>query len=784
MVPQAPSPEESTYIIEVAVPCPLPGPLSYLHTSPLSRGMRVEVPFQKRSMVGLVLRATPQAESAPATYVLRPIRQVLDTTPILSESLLTLAEWMSRYYLHPIGEVCKVMLPGAQSSVTRSKVTLTAKGKKALEKGEAGTESWAGFFAKKNLYSQTVLRKKLLAVGSSLESLLENKWARVEKIAQIRGTIRGPVMSPQIKTETHRPVVSTIPTEGSAPQASSSAKPLLHEEQNQAVESIFAASQCADAPQPIWLLHGITGSGKTEVYLQLIEKMLNANPECQALILVPEISLTPQMISVFTARFGEKIAVVHSGLPTTARWQTLEGVRQGLFRVLIGPRSAVFAGFSALSLLIVDEEHDSSYKQGSQLLYQARDVAVMRGKLENIPVVLASATPSLESFHNAQTGKYHLLSLRYRANQLAIPHITVIEKAVEPNAFLQKRTETLRGEEPVALLAPEITLALTETLARNEQAILIVNRRGYAHYLYDVTERTSVQCPNCHVSVTLHKTQQRLRCHHCEYSATLRQVTQERGNHQLVAIGFGSQKVEEQLLAQFPEARIARLDSDVATTPDLLHGVLERFRNREIDFLVGTQMLAKGHDFPHVTLTVILELDQLLHLPDFRSGERTFQLMVQAAGRSGRGEKPGRVLIQTLRPEHPILQSAAQQDYLAFAETELEFRRIYRYPPFAKQAFIEYTSLDIGGLVAYMDQVGAWIEARWATQFAPIPSLKILGPVTPGVDKLCNRYRRTVLISAASAREVHAVAEFLLAHGPPVPKAIRMKVDIDPQNLL
>ncbi len=791
MVPEALLSQESSYIVEVAVPCPLPGALSYLHTEAIPLGLRVEVPFQKRAMVGVVLRCTPYGEYPPPAYVLRPLLRVLDESPILSEPLLALADWVSRYYMHPIGEVCKAMLPGAQTAVTRTQVVLTAKGTKALGLASVETELWAGFFTKKSSYSQVTLRKKLLAVGTSLENLLDKKWVRLEKTARIKSTPRRPVKSGG-RAEGEAAGAGAGGGAGQkgeaqsleAPQREKRSKPQLHGEQSLAVDEIFAGTQSADTPQPTWLLHGVTGSGKTEVYLHLIEKMLRADGEKQALVLVPEISLTPQMISVFTARFGTQIAVVHSGLLPSARWKVLEAVRQGQYRVLIGPRSAVFAGFAALGLVIVDEEHDGSYKQGSQLLYQARDVAVLRGKLENIPVVLASATPSLESFYNAKIGKYRLLSLTQRANQLALPQITIVEKALESNSFMQNRTETLRGNDPVALLAPEITLALEETLARNEQAILIVNRRGYAHYLYDVTERAGVQCPNCHVSVTLHKNQQRLRCHHCDYATTLRHVTQSRPGHQLVAIGFGSQKVEEQLQAEFPQARIARLDSDVATTPEVLHGILEQFRNREIDFLVGTQMLAKGHDFPQVTLTVILELDQLLHLPDFRTGERTFQLMVQAAGRSGRGEQPGRVLIQTLRPDHPLLQTAAQQDYLAFAEQELQFRRIYRYPPFAKLAFIEYTSLDLSLLVAYSTQLATWIDNSWEAQFAALPTLKILGPVTPGIDKLCNRYRRTLLIRAESSRDIHAVAEFLLTQAPRLPKAIRMKVDIDPQSLL
>ena len=558
--------------------------------------------------------------------------------------------------------------------------------------------------------------------------------------------------------------------------------PELTPTQAAAVEAITTRGLLAPHPQKPFLLMGVTGSGKTEVYLRLIERCLAEGPDTQALVMVPEIALTPQMTRVFESRFPGLVAVVHSAMLDSSRWDQLGRVRSGEARILIGPRSAVFAGFRKLRLVMVDEEHDSSYKQGTGLTYNGRDVAVMRGRLEQATVVLGSATPSLETFHNASSGRYEMVELPERVSGKPLPEIV----AIQCNPAWKKGTVVAReasGSAPLELDS-RVVEALRENLRAGNQSIVLVNRRGYAYYLYSLNQRTAVQCPNCSISLTVHGKTSRLRCHYCDYGTTVAAVMKKSPEDTFVTVGYGSERAEEALQAILPEARIMRLDSDTVSDRELLPATLAKFRNREVDILVGTQILAKGHDFPSVTLVVIIEVDQTLSLPDFRAGERTFQLIVQAAGRAGRAGLPGRVMIQSARFSHPVVQLALAQDFKTFAARELEFRKAYGYPPFSRMISVELSSEEQRKVDQAAGKIDAWIDTASRGNPELFGRVKVLGPATPPLETVRGRHRRTVLLVSWNPESVRELLTGLVGATEDLANDVRVRVDVDPQSLM
>lgn len=552
--------------------------------------------------------------------------------------------------------------------------------------------------------------------------------------------------------------------------------PELNAEQSKALQEIKTFDK-----SKIFLLHGVTGSGKTRVYISTIVEMLQRfGTTAQALVLVPEIALTPQITQIFEDGFPGKIAVVHSALSDKKRWKELLKIRDGKASILIGARSAIFASFRNLKLIIVDEEHDQSYKQHSGLTYNARDLAVVRTKKERITCILGSATPSVESYWNTELGKYRLLELKSRALDANMPKVDVIS-----NNSKMAREKIDSHDLENSFLTPLAIQALQDNLEQKKQAILLVNRRGYAYYLFNEETKTPIECPRCSISLTVHKKKTLLICHYCAYQTTFENILAQFPSANFTTIGVGSQKAEAFLKQTFPHARIARLDSDVLTSRKNLFSILTDFKNGDIDILIGTQILAKGHDFPNVTLTIICELDQMLDLPDFRAGERTFQLLVQSGGRAGRStDSQGKVLIQSSRSQSRILTHALEHDYKSFIREEIELRKNYAYPPFQHLIRIEITSVFQETLNLFCADISSWQKSFIIRHPDLVDKTRILGPLIPPIEKINKRYRRALLLSSKNSETVHQVAYEFLKAFPLRSRDIRIQIDVDPQSLL
>ena len=514
-----------------------------------------------------------------------------------------------------------------------------------------------------------------------------------------------------------------------------------------------------------YLLHGVTGSGKTLVYIQAVSRALEAGKG--AIILVPEISLTPQTVRRFMAHFGNRVAVLHSALSEGERYDAWREVREGNRPIVIGARSAVFAPVKNLGVIVVDEEHDSSYKQADPSpRYNARDVAVMRGKMEGIPVVLGSATPSLESYYNATTDKFRLVSLPERVDARPLPEVTLVDMKKEGGGLF---SQPLREK-------------MTDRLQKRERVILLQNRRGYAPFVQCTDCGVALECPNCQVTLTYHATGRRMLCHYCAQNVSAPSQCASCGGTNLQLFGVGTQRVEETLNAQFPEARVLRMDVDTTRQKGAHDRILEAFRRGDADILLGTQMVAKGLDFPGVTLVGVISADTSIHLPDFRAGERTFQLLTQVSGRAGRGEIPGEVVVQTYLPDGEAVQCAQEHDFLRFAQIELASRSSVGYPPFGRMALFLFRGPD-ETLVARA--AGFCAEAMRA---AALPEVDVMGPVQAPLARIRGNYRWQVLLKAPSPRKLNTLAhEALTQFGDKRGgrrTGVALDVDVDPASLL
>ena len=778
---------QSTFEIDVAVPTPVHATYTYLHREALPPGTRVLVPFGRRAMVGVALSNRNQLDSKEKrSFALKEVQEVIDRTPVYSKTMLELAVWIHTYYMHPLGEVLRAMLPASSSKVVRSDWTISDLGTAAAAADPDLAKALKSLFGKKTSITAATWKKKI-TVSAELCETARN----LEKLSFITNS--------KSSSQKARRVSDQDESESSS-LANAQLSPPLTKTQQLSVDTITELGLNETSSKPFLLL-GVTGSGKTEVYLNLISAALkkstsaanlNELGEAQTIVLVPEISLTPQMTRVFEKRFPGKVAVVHSAMTDSERWEQLERIRYGTAAILIGPRSAIFGPCKNLKLIIVDEEHDGSYKQTSGLNYHGRDVAVVRGKLENATVVLGSATPSMETYSNALAGKYNLLELPERVTGRPLSGENAFKKGVlmrsAANAASQvshvsTSEKSLDGQKDLPI-SQEVITALIENLARQQQSIVLVNRRGYAYYLYSLEKRQPIQCPQCSISMTLHKRSTELHCHYCDHRTLVSKVIQTRTNETFVAIGYGSEKAEDCIKAEVAGSRVVRIDSDTVLKRDVLPETLNKFRDREIDILVGTQILAKGHDFPNVTLIAILEVDQLLSLPDFRAGERTFQLIVQAAGRAGRADLPGKVLIQCNRIGHPVIQLALAQDYKSFAATELEFRKAHAYPPFARMIAIEFTSEEPAKLVKFCSGVESWLETTVEQNRALFQQVRVLGPAVPPIETIRGRHRRTLIFASGSSDALRRLASTFIEAHKKLPGDLRMRIDVDPQSLI
>jgi primosomal protein N' (replication factor Y) len=645
----------SELVFDYAIPAELP----------VVEGCRVRVPIRQKTSSGTVLAIIPKPEQSE--FAMREIHSLIDPEPLITPTLLKVARWIANYYGSSIESVIRSILPEAvrtedNSAKTRRIATATENIDPAelakLEKRAA--KQYTILFLLINAQDRTLPVADLGENSApSLKSLAAKKFITIST-EEIRRDPEG--------TET------IVPSE-----------PLVLNNQQQEAFNQISASLCdlrASVVKPFLLL-GVTGSGKTEVYLQAAQATLDLGKT--VLVLVPEIALTPQTVRRFKARFSQlddQVAVLHSNLSQGERFDEWHRIRKGHARIVIGARSAVFAPLPNLGLIIVDEEHETSYKQENPPRYHARDVAVLRAAFEPCTIVLGSATPSLESWQNTITEKYHLLRLDQRADAHSMPLVRVIDMRLEK----QKQ----KGQ--VAILSDRLRTALEQRLAKGEQSILFLNRRGFARSLQCHGCGYVCQCPHCAVALTYHRTDERLVCHVCGHQSIVPRKCPECNNPGIALQGYGTQKVEEVLQKILPDARFARIDADAMRRKNALKDILKKFKSKKIDILIGTQMIAKGLHFPNVTLVGILNADLGLHVPDFRAGERTFQLITQVAGRAGRGELEGEVIVQTFTPHSPSIQFARKHDFDGYAEQEMEMRRQFHFPPFAHCAVLTVRS--------------------------------------------------------------------------------------------
>ena len=728
-------------LVRVAVPVPLADAFDYLVAAgdalpPV--GTRVRVPFGRGERIGLVVEHPAKTDVAPAR--LKTIGAVLDTTPALGAELMASLRWAAEYYHHPVGAVLSHALPGplregrAIDEPPEPSWQLTALGRTVDVAGLPRT-------ARQQARALRALRERALA-ASELEA--EDVAATALARLAAKGWIEPGPPLPQPELE---------PARGQP-----SREPDLTPDQRTVLED-FARARNAKGFRA-YLLHGVTGSGKTEIYLRLIAAELAAGR--QTLLLVPEIGLTPQLVRRLRERFGEELAVLHSAVTERQRFDAWRRAYRGGAKLVVGTRSAVFAPLPSAGLIIVDEEHDASFKQQSGFRYSARDLAVVRAQRLDVPVVLGSATPSLETFNNALQGRYVRLALPRRIGSAGAPRVRVVDL----NLHASRQA-----------LSTPLVAAIGQHLTAGHQVLLFLNRRGFAPALFCPQCKSTEQCRRCDARMTVHARAGAVRCHHCGAERALRWACGACGVER-IAVGAGTQRVGEELAALFPAARIARLDRDSTSRKGALDMVLSDVETGNVEILVGTQMLTKGHDFPRVTLVGVLNADQGLFGTDPRSHERLAQTILQVAGRAGRADLPGEVLIQTHHPTHPLLTSVIDGDYSAFATLALNERREASWPPFAHLALWHAEATRRDSAFAFLEQVRAAADAERG-------SVAVLGPAPLAMERKGGRYRAQLLFRSAERAPLHRlVGRTLLAvRGSTAARRARWSIDIDPLEI-
>jgi len=815
--------------LEVALPLPLHRTFYYRCEKEIFESaqpaQRVLVPFQNRKMMAFVVKAHPQLPAEILSSVaIKDVLEVIDPVPVIPASLFKLSQWIADYYFASLGEVLKACLPPGGSLKSHKLVTITPLGKEiaeaktapALNEQEARTLRILA--QKKSLTPLDLKRETGIAfVDRLLIKLVSKQWVTIEhtvspkvlsektqrvvflssldfaKTEGLKLTARQIEVleclqerkEPVVLTEllallkVSRSTVNTLEKKGlirineerlqrdsyrEIGQPSSSVVPEHTNEQKTAIAELSKALEAASFSS--YLLHGVTGSGKTEIYLTLIEQSLARGKSC--LVLMPEIGLTPRVAQEFRGRLKNTMAILHSGLSDGERFDEWWRIRRGEAKVLIGTRSAVFAPLQNIGLIVVDEEHDPSFKQQESPRYHGRDTALVRGKQEDAVVVLGSATPSIETFYNAQVGKYRYLRLALRVQDRPLPEVTLVD---------------MREEFKMGGKTPTLSRVLKEQiqarLARKEQILVLLNRRGYSASVLCRHCGQSIRCRNCSIALTYHKSKNCLVCHYCSYEQAVPRKCPACAGEHLYFLGEGTEKIEALLEKIFPQARIARLDRDTARKRNAHLEILRGVQSGAIDILTGTQMISKGHDFHQVTLVGILSADSALSLPDFRSAERTFQLFTQMSGRAGRGDLPGQVLIQTYFPEHYCWQFVRKHDYEGFFEKELKFRKLMHYPPFTAMANILSRDRNLDRAVRLINSF-AEILSRLANT-----DTRILGPALSPLAKLKNEHRYQVLVKAKSRTGLKDLLQNCLAQGEKLGSDLsRLQIDIDPINIM
>lgn len=749
-------------------------------------GTRVIVPFGPRKIQGFVTELKKESSFSK----LREITEPLDLTPVLNEELLKLGEWLTDHTLSYKISTYQAMLPAALKAKYEKKIVL-AKG--------ADIEGMPDLLRK--LFKERKELKWEDAVMQGLVQQLQKEAAAgtVEVIYQVKDRVRKKLLKhvyPAVEPEQLQEIKENLSAQASGQQAivdfflenpepveqrlilsalgvsqasvnslvkkgilkveelevyrdpyserefARKTSLILTKEQENAISPVLSSIE--NEHHEVFLLYGVTGSGKTEIYLQSIQEVLNKGKE--AIVLVPEIALTPQMVTRFKERFGDLVAVMHSGLSAGEKYDEWRKIQRKEVKVVVGARSAIFAPFENIGIIIIDEEHETSYKQEENPRYHARDVAIQRAKTYNCPVVLGSATPSLESFARAQKGRYTLLSLPKRMNNQSLPTVEIVDM----------REELRTGNR--SMFSIKLFEKLKDRLEKNEQTVLFLNKRGHSSFVMCRDCGYVMNCPHCDITLTYHRYNEQMKCHYCGYEDRVPTICPECNSEHIRYFGTGTQKVEEELHKLLPEARVIRMDVDTTGRKGSHEKLLSAFQEGQADILLGTQMIAKGLDFPNITLVGVLSADTMLHLPDFRSSEKTFQLLTQVSGRAGRHQLPGEVVIQTYTPEHYSVELAGTQDYDRFYQHEMIVRKVHQYPPFYYLSLVTVSHEELMKVVSVTEKIAKFITSRLSKEAV------VLGPVASPIPRINDRYRYQCLIKYKKEPELNNALKAILDH--------------------
>ncbi|MGD0917538.1 MAG: primosomal protein N' [Thermodesulfobacteriota bacterium] len=804
-------------IVEVAVGLPVFKTFHY-HipekiAGSLQIGMRVLVPFKGRKVTGFAIDLLDRSPDG-LTKKLLEVEDLLDEVPLIDPLMLRFYRWIADYYLYPLGEVIKTGLPPGLQLKSELILSLTQDGMTCLIQG--GLDSVQEKVFQEIVRCRKVSLKKVLKTfhGEVSRDQLFS-WKR-KGLLNIEAGMEGKEVKPRFEKMVHygggkptKPVsrkqgeiLRWLEERGEVPYSElsrrfkSSSKP-IRSLQAKGLVSISKREVCCDLsirselkayPRPEltasqeaildetlkgirskrfspFLIYGVTGSGKTEIYLRTIEEILAQGRE--AIVLVPEISLTPQLLSRFKDRFGENLALLHSRLGRRERYDQWRRIWKGEVKIALGARSAIFAPFRNLGVIIVDEEHDPSYKQEEKLKYHARDLAVVRAKQVEATLLLGSATPSLESFYNAEKGKFHLVNLPERIEGKPLPRVEVVD---------------MKGEGSV--LSEKIKAALRKNIEDKKQSLLFLNRRGFSNFILCPDCGLTFKCPNCSVTLTYHLRDHSLQCHYCDYRIQAPGDCPKCQSHRLRGMGIGTERLEQEIRALFPEAEVGRMDHDTTTRRHSHVQILKRLESGKTDILVGTQMIVKGHDFPNVTFVGVVSADTSLHFPDFRSSERTFQLLTQVAGRAGRGEVFGEVVIQTFSPDHYSIQRAKDHDFIGFYQEEIQFRRALGYPPFSRLINLRLTGNSEKRTKAVAEEMGRL--GQLLLKKGDGRKIEILGPSTAPFAKMRGKFRWQMLAKGISPQSLHQFAQELgtRLEGQIKGRGVNLDIDVDPVFIL
>ncbi|MCM3709991.1 primosomal protein N' [Sporosarcina luteola] len=770
-------------------------------------GSRVKVPFGPRKVIGYVTGL--KSESDLEEHKLKKIDELIDLDPVLSQELLGLAKKVARETLSYEIDALQVMLPAAMRAkyekfiiierpdeIDDARVLSVLNGRTRIPLKQVTDSALLKLvkdYSEKGIVSvdtaisqQTGVKKiRVIHIGDSetLSELLLTIHPNAKKQAELirwmlhhagksveaaklmnESGIQNPVLKAVIEKGGATEAYVETYREPDAPKLLDTPKPLLlTEEQETALEKVKAAADSGNAET--FLLHGITGSGKTEVYLQAIKHVLDKGKE--AIVLVPEISLTPQMTARFQERFGELVAVMHSGLSAGEKYDEWRKIHRREVKVVVGARSAIFAPFENIGIIILDEEHESTYKQEDTPRYHARDVAIWRSEYFGCPVILGSATPSLESYARASKGVYTLLELSKRAKNQPLPTVTVVDM----------REELKEGNR--SMFSVQLAEAIRLRLEKNEQTVLFLNKRGFSSFVLCRDCGTVVQCPNCDISLTYHRANESLKCHYCGHEEQVPLVCPECESEHIRFFGTGTQKAEEEISKLFPEARVLRMDVDTTRQKGAHERILRQFSEGKADILLGTQMIAKGLDFPNITLVGVLAADTTLHLADFRAAEKTFQLMTQVSGRAGRHELAGEVFIQTYSPEHYAIELAKTQHYEPFYNLEMSARKQYGYPPFFFITLVQFSHEDLLKVADFAEKGTRYLKSSLS------PDTVIIGPAAAAISRVNNRYRYQCLIKYKKEPKLIETLQQLIRmyRTSWMKEGLLMSVDVDPTSI-